>query len=163
MEVRCVGRLGLLILRDYLTHGGSLFVLGGKSAYGAGGLRDSGLEDLLPIEVSDSVFDIVRKRAAPIRALRPHPATADVNWAALPPEPLYLHRVTVRPNGETLLTAGSDPVLVVAELQGGGRIACLLAAPYGGQAGKVPALFAASDWPEFMRRLLAWLARRDTP
>lgn len=160
-SLECLGRLGQMILRDYLTHGGSLLLLGGKSAFGNGGLAGSGLEDLLPVEPADSRFDIRRLKALRLAAAQPHPAVAGLDWAALPAADYYLHAVKVRPSGRVLLAAGEEPFLVVGELPGGGRVACLLAAPYGGE-GPLPAgAFAAPEWPLFMRNLLAWLTSRE--
>ena len=36
-NIDALGRLGLEMLRDYLTHGGGVLVMGGKAAYAAGG------------------------------------------------------------------------------------------------------------------------------
>jgi uncharacterized membrane protein len=160
-SIESLGNLGLQIFRDYLTHGGNLLLLGGKASYGGGGIAGSGLEDLLPVRVSEAKFDIGRIEPAAIRAAKqPHPAIAGLDWAALPAA-YYLHVVEPKPGASVLLTAGGRPFLVVGDLPGGGRVACLLAAPYGGTAEQPPGALAAPGWPEFMRNLLAWLGGRD--
>lgn len=156
-NLQCLGKLGLMILRDYLTHGGNLLLLGGKNAYGNGGLNGSGLEELLPIEVDSSLFDIRRLDSAVFKTETKHPVIAGLDWATASGTSLYLHQTKVKNNCETLLTASGNPLLVIGEIEGGGHIACLLAAPYGDE--KDGSIFASADWPRFMSNLLAWLSR----
>ncbi|MCE9613880.1 MAG: hypothetical protein K8T26_06355 [Lentisphaerae bacterium] len=155
-----LGRLGLMILRDYLTHGGSLLLLGGQSAYASGGLRASGLEDLLPVTVSTNTFDVTRTDLESVRPANPPATLRGVAWDRLPPDHYYLHEVTVKPQGRVALRVGGQPLLVTGDLPGGGRVACLLAAPYGGSTNGPPGCLADPGWPEALRDLLAWLAAR---
>jgi uncharacterized membrane protein len=141
-------------LRRFVEIGGGLLVLGGKSAFGNGGIRGSFLEDALPVQPADSRFDIVRCDK-PVM-LDPAGAALKLAVGGSVVSPL-MHRVALKAGAVVLARAGRDPILV-SGVYGKGRVVCLLGTPYGvAPAGKV----LLTDWselPGFMGRLLEWLA-----
>jgi hypothetical protein len=145
-------------LRRFVEAGGGLLLLGGKSAFGNGGIRDSFLEDLLPVTPEASRFDIAANRAA----LADGPASAP--WGVALGERLvspYLHRATARPAAQVVARAGREP-FVVAGTAGRGRVVCLLGTPYG-EAPKGRTRF--TDWdgyPAWLDAVLGWLANDAT-
>lgn len=145
-------------LRELVRLGGGLLLLGGKAAFGAGGIRDSFLEEVLPVAVSKAQFDIV-PAGHPIERTRDAvPALAD--WPSRVYAP-YIHEVEATAGATQVLRAGNRPVLYVRKF-GEGRVACLAATPYGrSRGGKT--FYAESDtWPELMRSLICWLVYRET-
>ena len=162
VNVDGLGLAGKEVLYDYLTHGGSLLVLGGKAAYGARGWRDSKLADLLPVEVAQGKFDIEKIDDGNLALAEAHRITDGLSVKDKP-RVEFLHRARVKKGAEVLLTAGGKPFLVVWEYKGA-RIACVLGAPYGeDEAGAGPLFFSWDDWPKLMANTLLWLGRRDKP
>lgn len=163
-NLQCLGKLGLMMLRDYLTHGGNLLLLGGKAAYGGGGLVGSGLEDLLPVEVEPTLFDLEHLRQSSLAIGAKHSITdwflkygSMADCAVCP----YLHRVKVRPGSTVAMTAGGRPFLVVREAESGGRVACVLGAPYGAEEGKPPVFYRWHGWDRLLCCVLEWVAQQS--
>ncbi|MBI3923318.1 MAG: hypothetical protein HY318_17995, partial [Armatimonadetes bacterium] len=169
-NVQCLGKLGLEMLGDYATHGGNLLFLGGKSAYGSGGLAEAGLAGLLPVVIRTSLFDIIRpgtraatRDEAVLRLSDSQLAFQGLNMKSLP-TCRYLHDANIAPGAKILVTAGNKPFLVAKENDGGGRVACLLGTTYGPflERETRPPFQKWSGWTDFMSRLLKWLARGST-
>lgn len=157
-NVQCLGKLGLEMLRDYLTHGGNLLILGGKASYGGGGLVGSGLEDLLPVAVSRNPFDIERNPKGYLALATPQPFFKPMNFTK-PVLCPYIHRVEVKEEGQVLITAGKRPFLVARDLTGGGRIACLLGAPYDPKDWWKTDSYLGHEYGHLMGYLLEWVTR----
>jgi len=160
-NLQCLGKLGLLMVRDYLTHGGNMLLLGGKAAYGAGGVTGSGIDDLIPVVVEGTRFDIEHIRNARLSLCGKHPIVAGMRPGKQATVCSYLHRAQPRPGANVVITAGGRPFLVVWEQSGGGRIACVLGAPYGTDTMKPPPFFAWDSWPALLRSVLQWLMGRS--
>jgi uncharacterized membrane protein len=159
VSMECLGIVGREMARDYLGHGGSLLVLGGKAAYAAGRWRDTGLADMLPVELEQSLFDIDRVEAGELAAGDAHWITDGLCMDSRP-RVEYAHRVRARDGARVVLTAGGRPFLVVWE-RGAARVACVLGAPYGDELpGRGPLFFAWDEWPRLMARTLLWVGRR---
>ncbi|MCE9613882.1 MAG: glutamine amidotransferase [Lentisphaerae bacterium] len=144
-------------LRRFVEDGGGLLVLGGKTAYGNGGLRGSFLEDVVPVVTADSAFDI-EAQSAPLTAGPDAPALA----LALPRglAAPFVHRATVKPGSLLLATAGDRPYLVGGTF-GRGRVACLLGTPYGRAPTGQRLITEWSGYPPFFHAVVAWLTGGD--
>ena len=157
-NIQCLSRLGLEMLRDYVTHGGGLLFLGGKAAYGAGGVGDSPISDLLPIQLAGSQFDIGRLANGRIRPGVPHPITAGLRLDGAALDCTHVHRTTPANSGQVILWAHESPLLLVGQAKQG-RMACLMGTPYRG--GKQAAtVFDAPLWQKLLTRVLQWLSQR---
>ena len=63
VDAECLTDFGLEALKEFVNAGGSLLVLGGPYAFGAGGYNDTQLADILPVEMDANPFDL--KEAKP--------------------------------------------------------------------------------------------------
>ena len=153
VHVDCLGPLGKPMLHDYVTHGGGLLVLGGMAAYSSSGWKKSPLQELLPVELADTLFDLERLHEGTLRVGEPHPITKAVRQTPAPRAD-YINRVNaVKKGAKVLLYAGDRPFLVVWQT-GKGRVACLLGTPYGAAEGQY---FKWDEWPMLMKNVLHWL------
>lgn len=146
-------------LRAFVERGGGLLLLGGKSAFGNGGIRGSFLEEVVPVQVAETRFDIEASRAE----LLATPAAAAWRLAldkgVVAP---FRHQAQVKPGGELLVRAGREPLLVAGTF-GRGRVLCLLATPYGQAPARRTRLTAWSGYPDFIDAMLNGLAKGDAP
>ena len=143
------------MLREWARNGGGLIVLGGKAAYGGSGLRGTFLDDVLPVEVSESRFDIV-PNAAPL-SVKAHAVTNTLNWnrdIACP----YVHELRIRQGAEQIVSAGKRPFLAVWSF-GNGRVACICAPPYGIAPRGEVSFWEWKDWPALMRNVITWVSK----
>jgi hypothetical protein len=146
-------------LRRFVEAGGGLLLLGGKSAFGNGGIRGSFLEEVVPVEVADTRFDlapcggsIVGERAAKRMGL------VLARRLATP----YLHRARLKPGATLLARAGDEPFLVAGAF-GRGRVVCLLGTPYGTAPEGLTRFTEWADYPALLTTMLRWLAAGETP
>lgn len=161
-NIDCLGKLGLEMLRDYVLNGGNLLFLGGKASYGAGGLRNSGLEELLPIEVLPGFFDIKPlDNASLVLTDTVHSITRNIDLSARP-ICTYIHKVKVKKDAKVLINAGKETFLVIRENKGGGRVACFLGTPYGIEKDKrVSSIYFSWDgWSSLLRNVFIWLVEQ---
>lgn len=155
VDMDCLGVIGKEMLRDYVLHGGGLLVLGGRGAYAGGGWKKSKLEDLLPFELKQGECDLERTDGATLRLGEAHAITRGIDLDSAPRVD-YLHHIAgLKKGARILLRAGDRPFLVVRET-GEGRVACILAAPYGPVQGQY---FAWPEWPRLLKNVLIWLER----
>jgi uncharacterized membrane protein len=151
---------GRAALRDFVNAGGGLLVLGGNYSLGQGYFANTFLGDLLPVTVA-AVRDV--QQASPPLTLRPAAtglarALPGSYWKAAPV--LYWrHRVALKPEAQTQLVAGSDPVLVTGAY-GLGRVAVFTGTVLGQPSGTEQPFWAWAGWPPLMRNTISWLSRR---
>jgi len=145
-------------LREFIRVGGGLVLLGGKAAYGSGGIQGSFLDEVLPVQVASDRFDLqpatgVLTRTGTTIAVHP-------KWIANLTCP-FIHRVTPKRGAAVVIRQRNLPFLVTGCF-GKGRIACITAAPYGtASAGKV--VFCDSKaWSSLMRNVLLWVCESKT-
>lgn len=159
VNIQCLGKLGLEMLRDYVTNGGSLLFLGGKTSYGSGGIIGSGLENLLPVEVSTNLFDIEKNIKSELVLGQPDFLTTALNFKNKPHCP-YLHQVNVKEGAKVVIkTTDNKPFLVVNEVEGGGRIACILGTPYGISTKDSPIFYNWEEWTKLLGNIITWLVK----
>ena len=153
--------VGIEMLSDFLTAGGGMLVLGGPMAYSNSRLAGTRLAEMWPVAVSDKPLSVTNVDAVPIEVAEDAPFLEELDWSSKP-RVQYLHEVTVRPSGKTILTAGGKPFLVIGETgPRKGRVACVLGAPIGTVGrGELP-FWEWSDWKYLLRQLLWWLGGND--
>jgi uncharacterized membrane protein len=144
-------------LRRFVETGGSLLVLGGKSAFGNGGIRGSFLEPIFPLTVADSRFDLA-PAAAPRLKVTPAGRKLGLRLPGTAVSPL-LHKVSVGPNASVAVQAGDAPFLVLGTAAAG-RIACLCGSPLGRPAAGDVLFTEVAEYPTFLDALLMWLQER---
>ena len=156
-SVRILDTEQLQLLRDAIREGKGFLILGGKVAYGASGIRGSVLDEVLPLEIADTPFDI--ERVEGILAPGENPIIADVTLPTHLVSP-FIHRVQVRTGGDVTIRAGEKPFLVSGEF-GGGRVACFVGTPYGTAPEWKTMFYRWQNWPELLSKVLYWLAHRE--
>ncbi|HEY3398955.1 MAG TPA: hypothetical protein VGM19_15005 [Armatimonadota bacterium] len=153
--------IGLEMLHDYLMAGGGLVVLGSHGAYGRSQLKGTALGDAFPVEMGDSVFDMVATGGKPIVAgpdsnpfLKYTPLGANATC-------YFLHDVKVKPGAQVLLQVDGKPFLVTSEYgPNKARIVCVLGAPLGKPAAGQVAFWQDPDWYLVLRNALWWVGKR---
>jgi len=71
----------------------------------------------------------------------------------------YSHLCTPRKDATVAVTAGERPILVLGSAPKGGRIACVLATPFGEAAPGETAFWDAPAWRTLMQRTVGWLVK----
>lgn len=147
-----------LQLAALVKAGGGLLLLGGKAAYGSGGVRNSFLEEILPVSVADSRFDIVPAGGALVKASAE--AVGNPKWPTAVVCP-FVHQIKPRPGATVAVTAGKAPFLLVTTV-GEGRVACVVGTPYGAAPEGKQTFLEWPDWPLLLRNVLLWLGQGGT-
>lgn len=155
--------IGMEMLHDYLLAGGGMVVLGSHGAYGRSQLQGSLLGDALPVEMSDSVFDLV-----PIPGGKPvkyGPDSAEfLGFTSLAPEATcyFLHDVKVKPGAQVLMQVDGKPFLVAGEYgPNKARIVCILGAPLGNPQRGQTGFWSDKGWYLILRNAIWWAAKKD--
>jgi uncharacterized membrane protein len=151
--------VGQAFLKLYVEHGGSLLVLGGLNAYGAGSYAAGDLGSILPVKV-DGPYDRVKlSSGVPVLPAGALGAQLFPDWAApeLAPRAYWLHKiVAVQPGAEVIMKAGSYPAIVTGHY-GQGRVAAVLLTPYGVPAAGETGFWQWHWWPRELAHLIDWL------
>lgn len=155
--VKPMDLIGQEMLKDYLAAGGNLLVLGGDQAYGNGHFTNPELIAQLPVELG-SKFNWRQLANGTLKATD-SPVTHGVTFVAK--DMVYYHHLcTVKPGAVTAVTAGDQPLLVLGATTGGGRVACVLAAPFGEAPAGETAYWDAPAWKQVMLNTVGWLIKR---
>ena len=154
-----IGPNRLEVIREYVTAGGALLMIGGYMSFsGIGGRARYGaspIADVLPVALSDT-DDRVEVPEGFVAAVT-EPEHAALSGVPTPWPPLLgYNRFRAKDDSVTLVRRGEDPILVVGE-SGAGRTAAFASdlAPHW-----APPEFV--DWDGYSRlwlSLLAWLGR----
>jgi uncharacterized membrane protein len=153
-----LGLVGQEMLKDYVAAGGNLLLMGGDQAFGEAGFGNQSLIDLLPVELGGSynwrklTGDNVLKVTADV------PATKGVVFGAKDVV-LYGHLSTPKAGATVAVKAGDQPVLVLSTTPQGGRIACVLATPFGEAPAGATAFWEAPAWNKLMENTVQWLVK----
>ncbi|MHB9025556.1 MAG: glutamine amidotransferase [Armatimonadota bacterium] len=142
LSIGHLGDVALEMLKDYVTHGGNLLVLGGPFAYGNGKYQGSVLNEMLPVTCRGP-FDI-KPGKGKITAEAPFDTIASLTALQCS----YLHQVTAKPDGTVLLAQGTAPLLTIGK-SGKGTVCCFTGTPLGKKNGT-----ATPQWREVLARLL---------
>jgi uncharacterized membrane protein len=150
----------LEVLREYVTRGGALLMIGGYMSFsGIGGRARYGaspIADLLPVALSETDDRIEVPEGFVATVVSPdHPALAGVptTWPSL----LGYNRFRATDGSSELVRRGADPILVVGDF-GAGRTAAFASdlAPHWAP----PEFVDWEGYPTLWLSLLAWLGRR---
>jgi uncharacterized membrane protein len=122
-------------VREFVRDGGALAMFGGARAFDSGGYAESGLKDVLPVELDGKgryeTQGTVRPlltasgKAHPVTRLLPDPKGNEEAWKKMPPLTTLNQVRSAR--GETLLTSGGDssgaPLLTIGRFGKGRTLA----------------------------------------
>jgi len=72
----------------------------------------------------------------------------------------YHHLCTPKPGATVAVTAGDRPILLLATTPKGGRIACVLATPFGEAGPGEIAYWDSPAWKTLMQNTMKWLIKR---
>lgn len=144
-------------LHEFVRLGGGLLILGGKATYGSGGFRGSFLEEVLPIEITNNMFDI--KRSQNLLVKTDSQLFGSIPWSKELICP-YIHQTVARENAVVAVSAGKEPFIITG-IFGKGRVVCITCTPYGTvPAGKI-AFSEWKDWPLLMKNIFLWLSQSE--
>jgi uncharacterized membrane protein len=161
VDLRRLGVLRRLAIKEFVNRGGGLLVLGGPWTYGRSAVRGTWIDDLLPVGVKGR-SDWVHL-----------PAGSALQWtdqapAGLRAVPLgdhacvsYVHDVDLRATGKVALTASGRPVLVLSEV-GKGRVGAFVGTAMGDPGPGSIGFWESNTWPGAMAALLRWLSRQNS-
>jgi uncharacterized membrane protein len=147
--------VGQEMLKDYLQAGGNLLLLGGDQAFGQAGFSNAGLLALLPLDLGGN-YNWRKLSAGYLKVAADHPATKGVSFGAKDVV-CYSHLCTPRKGAVVAVSAGDRPILVLTTTPKGGRIACVLATPFGEAAAGQTAFWDSPAWRQLMQNTLRWL------
>ena len=122
-------------VKDFVRDGGALAMFGGARAFDSGGYAESGLKDVLPVELDGkgryetqgTVNPVLTAsgKAHPVTRLLPDPKGNEEAWKKMPPLTTLNQVRSAR--GETLLTSGGDspgaPLLTIGRFGKGRTLA----------------------------------------
>jgi uncharacterized membrane protein len=122
-------------VREFVRDGGALAMFGGARAFDSGGYAESGLKDVLPVELDGkgryetqgTVNPVLTAsgKAHPVTRLLPDPKSNEEAWKKMPPLTTLNQVRSAR--GETLLSAGGDsagaPLLTIGRFGKGRTLA----------------------------------------
>jgi uncharacterized membrane protein len=154
--VRPMDLVGQEMLKDYLAAGGNLLVLGGDQAYGQGGYMNATLINQLPVVLGGKYNWAKIPDGGVLQVAAAHPVTKGVTFG--PRDMVYYRQLCVpKPGSVVAATAGGTPILVLGTVPSGGRLACVLATPFGEARPGECAFWDAPAWHTLMQQTARWL------
>ncbi|MCY3023076.1 MAG: glutamine amidotransferase [Planctomycetota bacterium] len=150
--------VGQEMLKDYLEAGGNLLLLGGDQAFGQAGFTNQGLISLLPLELGGQ-YNWRKLPDGSLKTAADHPVTKGVSFGAKDMV-YYSHLCTPKQGATVAVKAGERPILVLTATPKGGRIACVLATPFGEAGEGQTAFWEAPAWRQLMQNTVQWLIQR---
>jgi len=155
--------VGQAFLRLYVERGGSLLVLGGSAAYGAGSYGEGDIASLLPVKVNGFFDRVEIKGSAPLIPTGPLGESLFPRWPRgdTAPRAYWLHQVAgLQPGAEVILRAGGRPAIVTGQV-GQGRVAAVLLTPWGVPAQGQTGFWEWRLWPLHLANLMNWLQGKE--
>ncbi len=155
--------VGQAFLKLYVEHGGSLLILGGSSAYGAGAYGEGDLAAVLPVKVG-GFFDRVEIRGG--AALTPSGELGESLFPRWPrgdtaPRVYWMHEIGgLQPGAQVVMKAGDRPAVVTAQV-GQGRVAAVLLTPWGVPGDGQTGFWEYRLWPRHLASLMNWLMCKE--
>ena len=151
--------VGQEMLKDYLAAGGNLLILGGDQAFGQAGFANQGLTNMLPVDVGGPYNWSRIQGGGMLKVTARHAVTSGVEFG--PRDAVYYSHLCVpKPGATVAVTAADRPILVLGTTPGGGRIACVLATPFGEPAEGQTAFWDSKGWRALMENTARWLLVR---
>lgn len=145
-------------IKSYVEAGGGLLVMGGPFTYGAGSLKEKGIEEMLPVE--GAAFDLKWEKAGKALAkAKEHAVLAGVDFGGKPMV-YWVHNVKVKSGAEVLVKAGDYAVLVEGKC-GKGKVLAFMGTPMGlAGTGQVP-FWEWDGWVQLAGNMAKWLGQRE--
>jgi uncharacterized membrane protein len=147
---------GVSILRDYVSSGGSLLVLGGLYSYGGGRFQEFGLDEWLPLRVKRT-FDLVQSGGRAGWEKEDWQKAGGTGRAPKLGRIAWMHDLEPAPGAEVWARIGESPLIAVQTL-GKGRIAAVAATPLGDPE-ESGAFWTLPEWNRTLDSLLTWLVK----
>ncbi len=147
---------GLEQVRDFVSQGGGLVVLGGLNSYGNGEYDGSLLEELLPVTMKDSYIWHFSGADKGIRLTRAEqgdwPLTADFNAG---PCAWYFHKLVPKGEARVQVRVGDQPAMVSGAYGKGRVVACALTINGNPEEGALP-FWDWTGWPALLGQAVEW-------
>ena len=149
------------LLREYVSRGGALVVIGGHQSFERGGWKGSFLEEVLPFEIAPSIKEGFshHPKGLPLKISEDLPWPREVELDSSP-QVFFLHRGKLKAGTKVLASAGDLPFLITGEYNKG-RVVCLLGVAIGTGDNKQEPFWRWSDWNYLMRNATWWAMRYD--
>ena len=149
-----MGYDGRKVLKDFVEAGGGLVLLGGLHTLGQGDMKDTFLEDLLPVELIPR--DVAKaEKPLPLGAVTGDVMARAVSSAQWKLSPLlyWRHAVKPKPGAHIHILAGEEPVLVSWKV-GKGTVVVFTGTALGeGQEGELP-FWKWEGWPTLLKTMV---------
>jgi hypothetical protein len=143
-------------IREFVSQGGGLVVLGGLSAYANGGYAGTLLEEILSVSLKESYIDhfpSAEKGAKLVRAEQADwPLDLDLQSG---PTAWYFHALIPKDGAKVQLKVGGAPALVAGSFGKGRVVACALTVNGNPEAG-VLSFWDWKDWPKLLSQAIGW-------
>lgn len=157
IDAAALGAGGEEMLKDFVTHGGTLVYGGDLWAFGRGNLRGGTLEQLLPVTFSARVAmkapQFLRDPAQ--RSVRVR-RSANEGWQNLPPDAPMLYvsdKFAAKPGAQVLAEAGGEPVAVLWKV-GQGRVLALTGTSLGQPKAPQKLYTHSAQWQKWLGSVL---------
>jgi uncharacterized membrane protein len=150
--------IGQEMLTDYVKAGGNLLLLGGDQAFGQADFTNAGLIAQLPVQLGGKYNWRKIPGGGALRVTAESPVTKEVTFTGKEMV-YYSHLCTPKANAVTVVSAGDRPILVLNAAPDTGRVACVLATPFGEAAQGETAFWDAPAWQTLMSNTVRWLIR----
>jgi len=143
-------------IREFITQGGGLVVLGGLSAYANGGYAGTLLEEMLPVSLKDSYIDHFPSAEKGAKLARAEQADWHMELDFQPgPTAWYFHNLIPKDGARVQVKAGEAPALVSGTFGKGRVVACALTVNGNPEAGVTP-FWDWKDWPKLLSQAIGW-------
>lgn len=151
-----VGLFGEEMIKDYLKAGGKLLILGGDQSFGQANFSNEELISLIPVEM-DGKYNwrkikngkLILEKSSIIKNIK-----FKNEWV------FYAHKCKPKPGSSIIVkTKGNNPIVVIKKLKSNGKIACILALPFGESKRGETGFWESSEWVNFMENLISWLLK----
>lgn len=144
------------MLKDFVTNGSGLLLLGGYWTLDKGGMRGTPFEELLSIRVVGDGGRLPHEpKGIALKPIGKHPVLALPDWSAAPA--VFFHnRVQPKEGVAVLVAAGEHPMLILGTC-GAGRTAVFAGTVCGVPPEGVTPFWEWEGWPTFLAGAIEWL------
>jgi len=144
VPVRVLSPSEQLRIRKFVENGGELIVFGGFLSFGHGGMKNSFIEEILPISIKRT-FDRIKfpEGQAEVRENKFWFPKKYGNCA-------WIHDVALKPDAEVVMKAGDFPAVVKGKF-GKGHVVAVLGTVLGEPSDP---FWESKEWKEFMSQII---------
>ena len=143
-------------IREFVSQGGGLVVLGGLCAYYNGAYNDTPLEEILPVSLKESYIDfyITAENGAKLTRAESADWPLRLDFAA-GPTAWYFQTLPPKAGAKVQVKVGNQPAFVSGTYGKGRVVACALAVNGDPPAGVIP-FWEWKDWPAMLGQAIEW-------